>query len=84
MVEEQVALGGEDVLDGGGHDLVVVAPVPPVLVLPDEGGVVAGLHVADVVDDGEEGVLVVLVPQHGVRRRRRAGRGLERGFWDRR
>lgn len=38
---------------------MVVAPEPAVAVLPDVGRVVAGLDVADVVDDGEEGVHVV-------------------------
>ena len=39
--------------------LVIVAPEPLVPVLPDVGGVVPGLYVADVVDDGEQRVHVV-------------------------
>ena len=64
MVEEEVSLAVEHLLDGGGDDLVVVAAVPPVPVLPDVGGVVAGLDVADVVDHSEQRVAVV--PVRGV------------------
>ena len=59
MVEEQVPLAVQHLRDGGGHDLVVVAPVPLVPVLPHVGRVVAGLDGADVVDHGEQGVHVV-------------------------
>ena len=61
VVEEEVPLAVEHLLDGGGHDLVVVAAVPAVPVLPDVGGVVAGLDVADVVDHSEQRVAVVSV-----------------------
>ena len=39
--------------------LMVVAPIPLVPMLPDEGGVVAGVDVAYVVDDREQRVHVV-------------------------
>ena len=44
-----------------GDDLVVVAAVPMVPVLPDEGGVVPRLDVPDVVDHREQRVRVVAV-----------------------
>ena len=58
MVEQEVALAVEHVIDGGGDDLVVVAPVPAIPVLADVRGVVAGLDGANMVDHGEQGVCV--------------------------
>ena len=59
VVKEEVAFAVKDLADGRGVDLMVVAPEPLVPVLPDVGRVVAGLDVADVVDDSEQGVLVL-------------------------
>jgi len=56
MVEQQVPFAVEDVVYGGGDDLVVVASVPSVAVLPNEGGVVASLDRPDVVYHSEKGV----------------------------
>ena len=54
---------------------MVVAAVPLVPVLPDEGGVMPGLDVADVVDHGEERVGVVPVGRFvGVCRRKKKQR----------
>ena len=59
VVEKKVAFAVQDFADGRGVNLVVVAPEPLVSVLPDVGCVVASLNVADVVDDSEQGVLVL-------------------------
>ncbi len=59
VVEQQVALAVKHLCNGGGNDLVIVAPVPTIAMLPNVGGVVASLDVADVVDDSEQRVLVV-------------------------
>lgn len=58
MVEEKVSFAIQNLRDGGRIYLVIVTPEPLAPMLPDVGGVVAGLDVADVVDHREEGVLV--------------------------
>ena len=58
VVEQQVGLRAEHLVPGRRGDLVVVAAEPPVVIGgADEAGVVAGLEVAVVVDDGVQQVL---------------------------
>lgn len=59
VVKEKISFAVENFTDAGRIDLVIVAPKPLVPVLPNKGSVVTGLDVANVVDDGEEGVLVL-------------------------
>ena len=59
VIEQEIPLAVQHVVDGGGEDLVIVAVEPEVGVLPDVGGVVARVQRPDVVDHGEEDVLVV-------------------------
>jgi len=61
MIEEQITFAAQDVRDGCLGDEVVVALVPLVLVLPDVGGVVAGVQRAYVVHHREQRVFVVHV-----------------------
>ena len=61
MIEQKVSLAVEDVLYRGRQYLVIIAVKPKVGVLSDVGGVVARVQRPDVVDDGEQDVLVVPV-----------------------
>jgi len=59
VVEEEVALTVQHLWYRGRQDLVVVAVEPEVRVLPNVGGVVAGVKAANVVDHSVQHVLVV-------------------------
>ena len=58
VVEQKVSFAVEYVIDGRGHDLMVIAPVPTITVLSDVRGVVASLDCSNVVDYGKQRVSI--------------------------